>query len=39
MNNVEWKQVIAREKIKFKMKIRGKKKVKWNEKGRAKYEI
>ena len=28
MNNVEWKQVIAREKIKFKMKIRGKMKVK-----------
>ena len=27
--SVEWKQVVEREKIKFKMKMRGKKKVKW----------
>ena len=27
--STEWKQVVAREKTKFKMKIRGKKKVKW----------
>ena len=32
-NSVRWKQVVAREKTKFKTKIRGKKKMKWD-KGR-----
>ena len=34
--NVEWKQVVAREKAKFKMKIIGKKKVNWVREGRSK---